>query len=105
MFAFAVEGAADGLEGLGQRKNLPRDKQIGIFRTDRVPIYTVSGNRDFRHEIGSSNRDTFAGNSTQSDAAYDSVFCCNLLLVEELTELLSLGIGRNGRRQPHTKTK
>jgi hypothetical protein len=49
VLAFAVEGAANGSEGLGERKNVARNKQIGIFRPDRMPVHTLSGNRDFRH--------------------------------------------------------
>jgi hypothetical protein len=49
MFAFAVEGASNRGEGLGERKNVGRNKQIGIFRPDRMPVHTLSGNRDFRH--------------------------------------------------------
>ena len=49
MFAFAVEGAADGSEGLGERKNVVRNEQIGIFRPYRMPVHTLSGDRDFRH--------------------------------------------------------
>ena len=103
VFAFAVEGAADRSEGLGERKNVARNKQIGIFRPDRMPVHTRSSNRDFRHEIGSTDGDTFAGNTTQRDPAYDSVLCRNLLLIEELTERFSLGIGRNRGRQSHSK--
>jgi hypothetical protein len=49
VFAFAVEGAADRSEGLGERKNVASNKQIGIFRPHRMPVHTLSGNRDFRH--------------------------------------------------------
>ena len=31
MLAFAIEGAAHGCEGLGERKNVARDKQIGAI--------------------------------------------------------------------------
>ena len=49
VFAFAVEGAADGSEGLGERKNVARDQQIGILRADRMPVHTIGCNGDFRH--------------------------------------------------------
>jgi hypothetical protein len=49
MFAFAVEGAADGCEGLGERKYFARDQQIGILRADRMPVHAIGCNRDFRH--------------------------------------------------------
>ncbi|MCU1262219.1 MAG: hypothetical protein JWO80_5104, partial [Bryobacterales bacterium] len=41
VFAFALESAADSGEGLGERKNVVRDKQIGIFRSDRMPVHTL----------------------------------------------------------------
>src|SRR5258708_40198371 len=69
-----------------------------------MPGQTRSSDRYFRPYIGSSNGETFGGRTTVCDPAYDSAFCRNLLLVEELTELFSLGIGRNGRRQSHSKT-
>ena len=93
MFAFSVEGAANGSEGLGERKNVARDKQIDILRTDRMPVHTIGCDGDFRHSIGSTNCDTFGSRTTQRNPADYSVFCGNVLLIEELTERLSLGIG------------
>jgi hypothetical protein len=49
MFPFAVEGTADGREGLGERKNVARDQQVGILRADWMPVHTIGRNRDFRH--------------------------------------------------------
>ena len=69
-----------------------RNQQVGIFRPHRMPVHTISTNRDFRHQIGSTDGNTFAGSAAQRHTAYDSVLCGNLLFVEELTELLSLGI-------------
>jgi hypothetical protein len=46
---FEVEGAADGSEGLGERKNITGNKEIGVFRPDRMPVHTVSRNCYFRH--------------------------------------------------------
>src|SRR5258708_32147660 len=68
-----------------------------------MPVHTLSGNRNFRYDVGSTDGDTFAGSAAQRDPADDSVFCGNLLLIKELTELLSFGIGRNGRCQTHSK--
>ncbi len=93
MFAFAVEGAAHRSEGLGERKNVARDQQIGILRADRMPVHAIGCNGDFRHQIGSTQCDTFGGGATQRNPADDPVLCRNLLLIEELTERLSLGIG------------
>jgi hypothetical protein len=49
VFAFAVESAADCSEGLVERKNVARHKQIGILRTDRMPVHAIGCNGDFRH--------------------------------------------------------
>ncbi len=51
------------------------------------------------------NGDTFGGRATQRNPADYSVFCRNLFLIEELTERLSLGIGRDCGRQAHSKAK
>jgi len=104
VFAFAIEGAANRSERLGQGKNVARDKQISILCADWMPVHTLSCNGNFRHKIGSAKGDTFGCRTAQSDPAYYSVFCGNLLLIEELTELLSLGIGGDGCRQAHAKT-
>jgi hypothetical protein len=88
VFAFAVEGAANRSERLGQGKNVARDKHIGILCSDRMPVHTLSCNGNFRHQIGSAKGDTIGCRTAQSDPAYDSVFCGNHLLIEELTELL-----------------
>src|SRR5262245_11529576 len=90
VFAFAVEGAADRREGLGERKNFVCNQQISVFRSDRMPVHTLSCNRDFRHQIGPSNCDTLGCRATQGDPAYYSVLFSNFLLIEELTELLGL---------------
>jgi hypothetical protein len=103
VFAFVVEGAADRSEGVGEGKNVARDKEIGILCPDRMPVHTIGCNGDFRHEIGSANGDTLAGRATQRNPADYSVFCRNLLLIEELTKRLSLGIGRNRCRKSHSK--
>ena len=104
MFAFAVEGSPNRREGFCERENVAPDKEIGIFRPDRMPVHPISGNRNFRHEIGSTDGDTFVGGATQRNPSDDTVFCRNLLLIEELTELFSLGVGRNRGGQPHSKT-
>jgi hypothetical protein len=103
VFAFVVEGTTNRSECLGQGENLPRDKQIGILCSDWMPVHTLSCDGNFRHKIGSAKGDSFGGGTAQSDPAYDSVLRSNLLLIEELTELLSLGIGGNGGRQAHAK--
>src|SRR6201988_1351377 len=104
VFAFALEGVSDCIERLGEGGNFARNKQIGILRSHRMPVHTLSSDGHFRHEISSTNCDTFGCKATQRDPAYHAVFCCNSFLVEESTELLSLRIGRNTRRQSHSKT-
>src|SRR5215217_8141165 len=47
VFAFTIEGAADRSEGFRERENIMRHKQIVIFSSDRVPVHTLSSNRDF----------------------------------------------------------
>src|SRR5215813_11233279 len=91
MFPFAVHSAADGGEGLGQRKDFPGHQQVGILGTDRMPVDTFSCNRDFRDQVGAAESDTVVGSSTQSDPAYDPVFCGDFFRIKELTELLSFG--------------
>ena len=49
MFAFAIECAADGGEGFGEREDVARDEHIVIFCSDRMPVNALSRNRDFRH--------------------------------------------------------
>src|SRR4051812_46846240 len=92
VFSFAVERATDRREGLGERKDVGCDKQIGILGPDRMPVHTIGCNGDFRHYIGSGYGDTFAGDATQRDSAYDSVFGRNLLVIQELTKCVSVGI-------------
>jgi hypothetical protein len=104
VFAFSVNGVADCCERLGERKNVARNKQIGILCSDRMPVDTLSSNGNLGHQIGPTECDPFCCRATQRDPADYSVFCSNLLLIEELTELLSLGIGRNRRRKSNSKT-
>src|SRR5579864_7302450 len=68
-----------------------------------MPVHAIGSNRHFRHQVGSTHRDTRAGSTAQRDPAYDSVFYRNLLLIEEVTERLSLGVGRNRGRQAYSK--
>jgi hypothetical protein len=81
MFAFAVEGAADRGERLGERKNVARDEQVRILSADRMPVNSIGCNRDFRDQVGSANCDTLSGGATQSDAAYYPVFRRNFLFI------------------------
>jgi hypothetical protein len=48
VLAFAIDGAAYGSEGLGERKNVGCNQQIGILGPDRMPVNAISGNGDFR---------------------------------------------------------
>jgi hypothetical protein len=93
MFVFPVERAADGSERLGQRKDIGRDKQIGIFGSYRMPINPFRCNRDFRHQIGASECNAFCRRSAQRDPANHPIFRTDLLFIQELTEVLSFRIG------------
>src|SRR5690242_13320044 len=68
-----------------------------------MPVQAFSRNRDFRHEVASSNRHTFSRDTTQRDAAYDSILFGNLLSIEEVSKLLCLVISRDSRCQSYTK--
>jgi hypothetical protein len=105
LFVFAIEGAADGGEGFGERKDLSRNKQIGVFSSDRMPEHTLSGDRDFGHQVRSRNRDTFSRSTTQSNPTYDLIFFCNLLLIEEAAKLVGFSVRRNSRCQSHSKSQ
>ena len=103
MLAFPIEGAAHGGKSVGERKNVRSDEQVGVLRADRMPVDAVRRNRDFRHQIGASQRDTPRGEAAQRNVADHTILVRDLLGIEEATELLGLGVGRDGRRQPHPK--
>src|SRR5215813_4194218 len=104
VFAFSLESAADRGERLGQRKDVAGNKQIGIFGADRMPVNSVSGNGDFGHQIGSTDRDPVTCSAAQCDSAYHSVFWGDPLIVEKQTKLFSLGIGGNSGSESHSKS-
>src|SRR6185369_9144045 len=86
VFAFAVESTAYRSEGRGEGKNVARDEQIGILDADRVPVHTIGCDSNFRHQIGSTHGDTFAGRAPQRNSADHPVLGRNPFLIEELTE-------------------
>jgi len=104
MLAFAVEGVAYGGKGFGERKYLRGDEQVGILRADRMPIDAVGGYRDFWQQIGACQRNALGGEATQGIAADHPVLLRDLSSIEEMTEFLGLGVGRDGRRQSHSKS-
>ena len=59
VFAFALESAANGSERLGQRKNVTGDEQVGVFRPYGMPINAFGGNRNFGHQVGPRESDSF----------------------------------------------
>src|SRR5580765_3279816 len=86
VFAVALEGTANCSKGLRERKNVAPDQQISIFCAYWMPVDAIGCNGNFRDQIGSTHGDTFACNTAQRDPADDSVFCCDLLFIEELTK-------------------
>src|SRR5207244_5689582 len=94
MLAFAVEGAAYGSKGCGERKNVGSDEQVDVFGTHRVPIDAVRGYRDFRHQISARQCDALRGKAAQCNAADHPVLLRALPGTEEMTEVLGLGLSR-----------
>src|SRR5258708_39190135 len=68
-----------------------------------MPVDAFRGDRDLRHEVSARERDAFRRVAAQPDAANDPILIVDPLRIEEGTELLSLGIAGDGRRQPDSK--
>src|SRR6516162_1651451 len=68
-----------------------------------MPIDAFGGNSDFRQQVRPAERDTRSSRAAQRDAADHPVFRRNLLVIQEFAKLLGLKIGRNSRRQSHSK--
>ena len=66
MLAFPLEGAAHRGEGLGQRKDLAGDQQIGVLGSHRMPIDAFSRDRDLWREIGARKGDAFVSAKPRS---------------------------------------
>jgi hypothetical protein len=104
MLAFAREGLTHGGKGLGKRKDIGRDQQIGILRPDRVPIDAFGCDGYFRQQIRACQRDAMRCRTTQHNTADHPVRLADLARVQEVTEFLGLLIATDGRRQPHTES-
>ena len=103
MRAFPIDGAAHRGKGFCERKNVRSDKQVGVRRAYRMPVDAVRRDRDFRHQIGTSQRDTPRGEASQRNVADHTVLLRDLLSIEEPAEFLGLDVGRDGRSQSHPK--
>ena len=104
MFAFLRESTADSSEGFNQRKNIVCNQEVGILCSDRMPVHSFRGNRDFGDKIGPAQCDTIRRGAAQSDPANDAILFGNLFPIEEVTEFLSLGITRNRCRESDAKS-
>ena len=69
MLVFAIEGATHRSEGLGERKDVAGDQQVGVLRSDRMPEHAFSRDRDFGHQICARQRDALRGEASQRNAA------------------------------------
>src|SRR5206468_10402836 len=99
--AFALERFPYRCKRPGERENLACDQQIGILRSNRMPIDAVMCDRHFRHQIGPSKRHAFDRRTAQCDTANDAVFCRDALPVEKSAEVFLLVLARNGSGEPH----
>src|SRR6516165_1251939 len=61
MLAFPFECATYRREGLGQRKNVGGDEQIGILSSHRMPVDAFRCYCNLRHQIGARKCDTLYG--------------------------------------------
>src|SRR6516225_10947426 len=64
VFPFALEGTAYSREGLGERKDVTSNQQIGIGCPNRMPVNTLGSDSDLRYKIGPAKGDTVVGSTT-----------------------------------------
>src|SRR6516165_5874567 len=100
----ALPGPTCGGERVGEWKDLRSDQEVRILGADRMPIHTVGRDGDFRYEICAGKCDSLGRKSTKGDAADHPILLADLPTVQKLAELISLGVGRNRRRQSHPKS-
>ena len=103
MLAFAFEGATYRSEGLGERKDVRGDEQIGVLGAYWMPVDTLRCYCDLRHQIGACKSDTLCGETPQCDAADYPVLFSDTLGIEEATELLGLLVSGHSRCQSHAE--
>src|SRR6266567_2888467 len=99
MLAFALEGATYRSEGLGERKDVGGDEQIGVLGSYWMPVDTLRCYGDLRHQIGARKCDALRGETPQCNAADHPVLLADPLGIEEATELLGLVVSGDGRCQ------
>ena len=104
MLAFPLEGAAYRSEGLGERKDVGGDEQIGVLGAYRMPVDALRCDGDLRHQIGADQRNTLRGETSQRNPADHSILLADVLSIEEATELLGLLISGDGRGQSHPES-
>ena len=97
MLAFALEGATYRGKGLGERKNVASDKQIGVLGAYWMPVDTLSCYGDLRQQISASKCDPLCSDAPQCNTADHSVLFVNPLGIEEAPELFCLLVGGDRR--------
>ena len=90
MLAFALEGATYRGKGLGERKDVGSDEQIGVLSTYWMPVDTLSCYSDLRYQISASKCDPLCSEAPQRNTADHSVLFVNPLGIEEVPELFCL---------------
>ena len=97
MLAFALEGATYRGEGLGERKDVGSDEQIGVLSAYWMPVDTLSCYGDLRYQISASKCDALCREAPQCDTADHSVLFVDPLSIEEAPELFCLLVGGDRR--------
>ena len=90
MLAFALEGAAYRGKGLGERKDVASDEQIGVLSAYWMPVDTLSCYGDLRCQISACQRDPLCSEAPQCNTANHSVLFVNPLGIEEAPKLFCL---------------
>lgn len=88
----AVEGAANGLEGFSERKDLRANQEILILGSDRMPEHALSRNRHFRNQVHSRQSDAFSCSAAQGNPPYHPILFADAMRVKEAGKLLGLFI-------------
>ena len=97
MLAFALEGATYRGKGLGERKNVASDEQIGVLSAYWMPVDTLSCYGDLWQQISTSKRDPLRSEAPQCNTANHSVLFVNPLGIEEALELFCLLVSGDRR--------
>src|SRR5262249_41777807 len=87
-----------------ERKDLWGDEQIRVFGPYRMPINSLSRDRNLRHQVGACKGDALRREAAKGDVTDHPVLFANLAGVEEASELLGLDFACYGRRQSYPKS-